>query len=77
MLLITSYNGMVTQNLYHGTWKATKINYKITTYMLENDSHQQNMLHVGMEGRQQHILQWRTCNMHTLNIRIFTYIACY
>jgi hypothetical protein len=45
--------------------------------MLENDNHQQNMLHIRMEGRQQHMLQRKTCNMHTLNIRIFTYIACY
>ncbi len=36
---------------------TTKINYKITTYMLENDNHQQNMLHVRMEGKQQHMLQ--------------------
>jgi hypothetical protein len=45
--------------------------------MLENDNHQQNMLHVRMEGRQQHMLQRKTYNMHTLNIKILTYIACY
>jgi hypothetical protein len=31
---------------------VTKINYKIITYMLENDNHQQNMLHVIMEAKQ-------------------------
>jgi hypothetical protein len=36
---------------------TTKINYKITTYMLENDNYQQNMLHIKMEARQQHMLQ--------------------
>ncbi len=57
--------------------KAAKINYKTTIYMLENDNHQQHMLYVKMEGRQQHMLQRKTCNMHTLNIKIFTYITCY
>ncbi len=35
------------------------------------------MSHVRMEGKQQHMLQWQACNMHTLNIKIFAYIACY
>jgi hypothetical protein len=50
----------VTMALWDKTYNmplAAKINYKITAYMLENDNHQQNMLHVRMEVRQQDILQ--------------------
>jgi hypothetical protein len=68
---------MALWNIIYNMPLIAKINYKITTYMLENDNHQQNMLHVRMESRQQHMLQQRTCNIHTLNIKIFAYIACY
>jgi hypothetical protein len=46
--------------LWHKTYNmplAAKQNYKITNDMLENDNHQQNMLHVRMKARQQHMLQ--------------------
>jgi hypothetical protein len=48
---------MALWNIIYNMPLIAKINYKITTYMLENDNHQQNMLHVKMEARQQHMLQ--------------------